>query len=517
MESEEALATRNTTTQPTEYVTEDGQIRYNKRKLTELPEFIVKLTPGLSIPLACKNIYLNYEFFHGQVVCCQHSDIFSILEKFCQSSSYSMNVESIKMLKELRFIQLLHLQCLLSICDYPHSMAAQFLSRALIFNGLLPYLTEFFIQSDKESPKHCALIVPYQSLPPPGMGSIFTIEKHSKPIYSTVVSKKSSIVYSLSNKIHAFNVNLFLTVGEIELPPLNEPEHYKQLIVMIYEESDSKIDNLKLANGVAIVFSDHCLHSTSLNSSQNFTKIFDNVKIKNIFLISPNHVLLFFDQSKYFEVYNCTSGQIVLNQNFSSNIKFVEICEKKESNFDKSFRMAIVLDNSEILFFIIKNEIKSGDKLGNEIFINSYFSLKSTGIDCVSCNLLDGEKGNRETSFFLSFKDGSFIFIYCKRNEERADKFECLCMKPNLNETNKNGTPIQFQFLDLFENRFLLLGENKIIYLLQIEYSNSKDKAHLIKVSGYYTNGYFVKKNLVVATENGKTIFVKQIQFNLIR
>ena len=155
--TDESEASRNTTTQPTEFIAEDGIVRYNKRKLTELPGFISELTANLCIPLACKHIYFNYEFSHGQFTCCRYEDILESLQKISQASSYTKSEEAKKSLHELNFVRFLYLQCVISINDHPDSIAIQILSRTLMFYGDLDNMSEFINQSDKNSTKHCAL------------------------------------------------------------------------------------------------------------------------------------------------------------------------------------------------------------------------------------------------------------------------------------------------------------------------------------------------------------------------
>jgi hypothetical protein len=47
------------------YADKDGNIRYNMRKINELPDFIAQLNSNVSCPLACDLIFFNYKFFQG--------------------------------------------------------------------------------------------------------------------------------------------------------------------------------------------------------------------------------------------------------------------------------------------------------------------------------------------------------------------------------------------------------------------------------------------------------------------
>jgi hypothetical protein len=56
---------RESDIQPTVYADKDGNMRYNTRKINELPNFIAQLTFNVSCPLACDLIFFNHTFFLG--------------------------------------------------------------------------------------------------------------------------------------------------------------------------------------------------------------------------------------------------------------------------------------------------------------------------------------------------------------------------------------------------------------------------------------------------------------------
>ena len=79
LKSEEAEEIRDTALQPTSFFDSNGNLTFNKRKITELPRFISQLTPNLSVPLACENIFFNYQFLSGMFYCCSYDEIISNL------------------------------------------------------------------------------------------------------------------------------------------------------------------------------------------------------------------------------------------------------------------------------------------------------------------------------------------------------------------------------------------------------------------------------------------------------
>jgi hypothetical protein len=499
--TDESEASRNTTTQPTEYIAEDGIVRYNKRKLTELPGFISQLTANLCIPLACKHIYFNYEFSHGQFTCCKYEDIIESLQKISQISSYSISEEAKKSLRELKFVNFLYLQCIISINDHPDSIAIQILSRTLMFYGDLDNLSEFINQSDKNSAKHCALVASYQSLQPPGIGPLFTLEKHTKPIYCTVMGGENfAFIFTLSNKINVFNIQKVTGIGELELPRLNEPEHYKQMLVYFAVDIEDRGINLKLINGAVVVISDHFIYSVNCDSTVNFTKTFDNATINKTYQISTNHILVFFENTKYFEVYNFHTGEMILSRTFEIAIKFIEtnlIVDKiyKKDSFLK-VRIMIILQNSEIHIFDVTGELDTNDRKLNGLKLDIIIALKSPGIDCIACANTaqkDDDKSFIDDSYFiLSFKDGSILnvdIIYPSIGEKTVTG---IYLKPKLNQS--------YKFLDAAFSRLLLLGENQFIYFMD---ASNKEMTRLSKIAGVYNDGRVIKENMVCGVSKG--------------
>jgi hypothetical protein len=55
-------ANRFTTSQPIEFIDVDGRIQFNKRKINELPAFLVQLAPDIALPIAAEEIFFNYSF-----------------------------------------------------------------------------------------------------------------------------------------------------------------------------------------------------------------------------------------------------------------------------------------------------------------------------------------------------------------------------------------------------------------------------------------------------------------------
>jgi hypothetical protein len=207
--------------------------------------------------------------------------------------------------------------------------------------------------------------------------------------------------------------------------------------------------------------------------------------------ISQNHVLVCFEDAKYFEVYNFYNGDMVLIQNFDFKIKFMEIDIKLDAiylpeYFNNAIKLVVVYENSEINYFKIENKIEKNDKRNKEDAWDSKHSV-----------------------FCFSFRDGSFIFDYSN------EKIVLEAFKPNIKESNKNGTYIQMTLTN-YQNKysnseFLFISENGSLYFYTIHLDTKK--TYFFKVGGIYSKAYFSEKNKIIGLNKGGLDFY-QINFN---
>ena len=110
LKTQDAEEIRDTSTQPTSFIDAEGNLKFNKRKLVELPRFILQLTPNLSVPLACENIFFNYQFLSGMFYCCSYDEIMSNLKQLTEkSSTYKINDETNEALAHLKMMTIIFL------------------------------------------------------------------------------------------------------------------------------------------------------------------------------------------------------------------------------------------------------------------------------------------------------------------------------------------------------------------------------------------------------------------------
>ena len=491
LKSNEAEAIRNTAIQPTKFVSNDGVVRYNKRKLTELPAFISQLRSNLAIPLSCDLIYFDYEFLHALFVVCDYTEIFEEIQKIIQLSSYAISDEAKEGLKNMQFLKLIFLQYILLYNSFPDSIAIQLLGRSLSMYGTLKYLTSFIDQSDDQSFHHCALTVPYQFVQPAGLGFIFSLDNHTKPInYCTIGGENDSFAFSLSDKVHVFNLTNIVTVGELALPKLENSDEYKTIRVYSTEIIQSNVLKLNTVEGFVLASSTFSLVSIDFDANMNFKKTFEK-RLANIYQISTNHILVFFENCNFFEILNVYSGNCVLKKSHSSEIKFI-ICNSNTDIISVSeqfdyINVITVTADSKIIVYIVEGALRTTDRKNNFIELSTLKEIPATGIECIDCRIVTQQDEHISNScYMLSFKDGSLIMIGLGKPYESS--INVTFMKPSLNEIGDDKLQVKLKFLDTYKHDHLYLGTNSCLYLSN---GGNKDR-QFYKIEGHYDNGRLI-------------------------
>lgn len=126
--------------------------------------------------------------------------------------------------------------------EYPDNYAFELTSRLLPLYGIKNHITNLIKQCDEQSPRHCALIVPYCQLQPPGSGLIYTMNKHTLPVVDLDFTNNQMAAISLSNKIILINMQTGNTALDIKLPKLNEPYLNSTTLPKMIVRSSKKTD-----------------------------------------------------------------------------------------------------------------------------------------------------------------------------------------------------------------------------------------------------------------------------------
>ena len=136
-------ADRHLSSQPIRFIGDDGQIHYNKRKLSELPNCLANINSGFALRKACELIFFNYEFLHAKFKCESINEINDDLAHLLrQRSSWAYTNPETKLLEEELdvFVKCMSL-CGNFINDCPDSLAYELTSRLSNYYGVLPHVT----------------------------------------------------------------------------------------------------------------------------------------------------------------------------------------------------------------------------------------------------------------------------------------------------------------------------------------------------------------------------------------
>ncbi|CAF1679667.1 unnamed protein product, partial [Adineta ricciae] len=230
----EIQANRLTTSQPIEFIDANGRTQFNKRKLNELPQFVNQLTSSLALPIAADEIFFNYSFMRGKIACSTFNDILDEAQNLKQTSSYNLSDYVLGIKKELDIFSMLYLLIGGLLQEYPENFPFEYSARLLTLYGIKPCITSLIKQFDKESIHHCALIVPYCQIQPPGNGLLFSTIRHSSPIVDFDFTDDQINAITLSNRIVVINMQTVKTVLDIKLPVIDEPYLNATTLAKIY-------------------------------------------------------------------------------------------------------------------------------------------------------------------------------------------------------------------------------------------------------------------------------------------
>ena len=234
-----------------------------------------------------------------------------------------------EILIEIGLLTLIFMQCGVSMSDMPSSAVSQVISRCLNYYGFCKNYTTFIDSYDKLSMHDSSLIVPYQLCESPGGNVLFQLDKHSKPIMACVTSEglNEGFLFSLSDKLSAYNMIIFCDMGEIPMPYYEETRPYTFLICyLVTLVNGLKNVPLKNLHGGFLVGNSAHLLSYSFDGMLLFHKTFPvDAKLLGMFMISSNHVVVLSENSKRLSVFNVNTGEDIVKREltFDQGIKNV--------------------------------------------------------------------------------------------------------------------------------------------------------------------------------------------------
>ncbi|CAF3962519.1 unnamed protein product [Rotaria sordida] len=357
----EIHANRFITSQPIEFVDVNGRVQFNKRKLNELPQFLSKLAPSLSIPIAVDEIFFNYSFMRAKILCSDFDDIITLFYDFQELSSYKLSKETVDMKGEIKILFSTFMICGLLIQEYPDNFAFEISSRLLPLMGIKENITRLVKQFDEQHTQYCALIVPYCQMRPPGSGLLYSMNKHTTSVVDLDFTDDQLTAISLSDRIVVINMTSGNAVLDINLPNLNESYLNSTTLPKIYhsekENKNSTNSNNENTQFQQMHFLVNSFHHIYLVSAHNDIKFERTSKI-------GFHIVEFLDIKRglciiaEIDSYYIECWDVVRNRLFSR----IELSSSKIKNIlcTSIYSMIIIVcQDGNIHFYSIKDWIKS--------------------------------------------------------------------------------------------------------------------------------------------------------------
>lgn len=467
----------------------------------------------MSLELACQNVYFDYYFLIGLFKFLSFTEIIQDFQETTKpfvdgSFQFSASNEAFKAGQELSLMSLLIMQCGLDISEHPESAIVQILSRSLKLYGYTKYFSRLIDQyyqvvSSSTTPQ---LLVPYQNLNVPGNGHIFEICKHTEPITHAVLGgNQNEFTFTLScNKVHllvlgkSFNsFDLPFASGSTYEDDQEPPSFFIVKPKTEITDRDTSVQNL---SGLILLATSHTMiaYSFSLNSALkiHYKLTFDQ-SVLEIYQISSSHVVIFFKEQPYFDIYDMDQGSFLQRQELKSPVTMVK-CNYDRSNLHK-------YDNSEpayLMIAFITHEIGIATVIKKQSSTETTYhveivTLPYSGFPIHSISYVQNRKLHE---VIVTFKSTSVLLSFTFYNEELASKATFQCMRPRSQYMRKrlvqNGG---LKFLSRDNDTVVYLGEkNKTLYLVDTSL-NFK----IIEIKGKFDNGFMLGKELAIGVNQG--------------
>ena len=437
--------------QPIEFISEKGEKRFNKRKLSELPHLISELEHDKAVINICEHFAFNYDFFYAKLMT---TDVVTILKEL-QIDDVKSEIEDIKRLeRQIGLFSFILISNFSMLQKNPQNFAIQLCAKGLIFYRILNCFKNLIDEADLKSPNSCALITPYQYLLPPGDGLLISIENHKAPIKTTLINER--LIITCSDRLNAFEMSELKNFGEIVYPDnilVEETRAY-------FNHKPEMVTSFNLIDGGYVLRSQDTVMSYKFDQTLIFSKKFSN--LKNIFLVPKKFLVLQFEDETYFEIYNVLTGEKLIRESFKTkiklmacNVRFDRIIEMNLKN-DQEFSLVVVLEKSEIHRF----------KIGNEKSILTFvFKLPPAGIECHALSFSSQEDSmcfDDPNYFVLAFEDGGFC-CFMDEDYESDESVDAIYFKPNPIIKNKIDL-LKIQAVN--ESGLLFITSNGDVYVM---------------------------------------------------
>ncbi len=312
------------------------------------------------------NIFI---FLDAKYTCSSFPDIQNDLNQFENASSYRSSEEVKQTQKEISLLSMTYLLFGLQLNEYPDNYAFELTSRLLTLYGLKSNITNLIKQCDEQGPRHCALIVPYNEIQPPGNGLMYSMHKHTMPVVDVDFTNNEMAAISLSNKIIVIDMHTGDTVIDLKLPTLNEPylnsTTLPKMIIHQTEKdldkedssSDSKNsdneDNNKFKHYAFFVNSLHHVYFITAHGDIKFERKSEKGYVTVEVIHRKCGLCILVEQnSKSVECWNLAQNKLFAKIDLSTNSSIKKVLYSQLKSLMISI---VVLNNGTILFYTLNN------------------------------------------------------------------------------------------------------------------------------------------------------------------
>lgn len=508
LESADSAAIRFTKPQNIEYVSSDGRVRFNERKISELPFFISKLNDkNLKIEYLIDYVYFNFEFMLAkaslrQLDFLKHTGhrIWSIYNELDDSSPNEFK----KSVAELLLIHHVYTSEFTLLHWYPKSFLLQISSKLMQICQVGNRFYKFLQSSLNESFQHCPLFLTKSYLPLLGKAKALTLLYDYKPFQFILNCPNTNYIFTSTKHIYFIDTVAQKMVEKYELSIDTVGDNFhsvKKLCVYFKQMLQTSLDNEKASNlsgGILLRYGKK-LYSIDLKSKKVFFKKIYPEKIFCMRLLSTSSVLISCSKSKLIEVLGVTNSKILDTKTFTHAVKEIKTNTSEQEAFYPTYEnfniiVCVLLETGEInVFHYEKNN--SNLSLINIIvdigidpvqsISDSFFHPESV-LDSSFSNTMPMSDGKNRSRFAFMYKNGYLIILNLTltiENGRKSVEATTLMIKFEI-ESYKNFKPMygsnQVSLQDFFNNRLIFqVDTNCYSYDIGILYYFLSFSSHL--------------------------------------
>jgi hypothetical protein len=429
------------------------------------------------------------------------------------SSSYKLSDDATLCLKDFKFMMLVMLQCGTQMQDYPRAAVSLILYRTLIFHNYSKHFTKLVDEYDAQSLALNSLVVTTQILQPPGNEMLFEFSQHDCPItHAAIGGDNDSFIFTLSNKLVAFNLSNLGELGTIELNKDDRDGLFSFFLVYLENYPASvETTSLKSILGGFLVATKNEIKAFTFNSVAQFNMKLEHELILDMALLSPCHVLIAYENEKKIDIFNFKTSILTKTITFECRVKKFASNTKNNliadfsSSFGHKIHLMVLLEKNEIDFFLIDFDSKKDPDLG----LLKLKTFPSFGFEVVSFSFLKSVHDKMQfkfTGFQISLSDGSLVW-----GESFDDDGEVKFFEIKSTTTNPNVAGRRLELVDYREFGILFINKQNghVILIQEISFfqkqSNDFDQEKMatLEIAGNFQNAFFKSHDKIVCISFG--------------